>query len=128
MTSSRFLLSSLLVGLAIVIGGCNRRLLKIRIRPRPQRRRLKQNQPAKPHPTFPPAGRIKRRRCELAVKQRVCPVSGDLLGAMGKPFKTTVKGKTVFLCCEGCEHDLKENPHKYLAKLKDAEEKNNLQQ
>jgi YHS domain-containing protein len=60
---------------------------------------------------------------ELATKQRVCPVSGELLGAMGKPFKTTVKGRTVFLCCEGCEKELKDNADKYLAKLKVAEEK-----
>jgi YHS domain-containing protein len=60
---------------------------------------------------------------EIAKKQRICPVSGEVLGAMGKPFKTSVKGKTVFLCCEGCEHDLKDNPDKYLAKLKENEEK-----
>jgi hypothetical protein len=34
-----------------------------------------------------------------AEKQRVCPVSGDVLGATGKPYKVTVKGQTVFLCC-----------------------------
>ena len=42
---------------------------------------------------------------------------------MGKPFKTSVKGKTVFLCCEGCEQDLKDNPDKYLAKLKELKKK-----
>jgi YHS domain-containing protein len=55
---------------------------------------------------------------ELAKKQRTCPVSGEVLGAMGKPYKTSVKGKTVFLCCEGCEKELKDNPDKYLEKLK----------
>ena len=53
-----------------------------------------------------------------AEKQKVCPVSGEPLGAMGKPYKTTVKGQTVFLCCDGCEDELKKNPEKYLAKLK----------
>jgi len=51
-------------------------------------------------------------------KQKVCPVSGEKLGAMGKPVKVTVKGQTVFLCCSGCEDDLKKDPDKYLAKLK----------
>lgn len=51
-------------------------------------------------------------------KQKICPVSGAELGSMGKPFKTTVKDQTVFLCCSGCEDDLKKDPDKYLAKLK----------
>jgi YHS domain-containing protein len=53
-----------------------------------------------------------------AEKQRVCPVSGDVLGAQGKPYKVTVKGQTVFLCCPDCEKQLKKNPDKYLAKMK----------
>jgi Cu(I)/Ag(I) efflux system membrane fusion protein len=53
----------------------------------------------------------------LAEKQRICPVSGDLLGSMGKPYKVTVKGRTVFLCCDGCEPDIKKDPDKFLAKL-----------
>jgi hypothetical protein len=51
-------------------------------------------------------------------KQKVCPVSGEKLGSMGKPVKVTVKGQTIFLCCSGCEDDLKKDPDKYLAKLK----------
>jgi len=54
----------------------------------------------------------------LAEKQKVCPVSGERLGAMGKPVKITVKGQTVFLCCAGCEETIKKDPDKYLAKLK----------
>ena len=53
-----------------------------------------------------------------AEKQRVCPVSGDVLGAQGKPYKVTVKGQTVFLCCADCEKQLMKNPDKYLAKIK----------
>ena len=52
-----------------------------------------------------------------AEKQRVCPVSGDVLGAMGTPYKATVKGQTMFLCCPVCEKELVKNPDKYLAKL-----------
>lgn len=59
----------------------------------------------------------------LAEKQKICPVSGEALGGMGKPYKTTIKGKTVFLCCDACEEELKKNPDKYLAKLAAAEKK-----
>lgn len=54
---------------------------------------------------------------ELAIKQVFCPVQGDKLGEMGKPFKVTVAGRTVFLCCEGCEEKIKADPKKYFAKL-----------
>jgi YHS domain-containing protein len=54
---------------------------------------------------------------ELARKQKVCPVSGEPLGGMGKPYKVTVKGRTVFLCCSGCEEEIKADPDKYLAKI-----------
>ena len=53
----------------------------------------------------------------LAEKQKVCPVSGGALGAMGKPYKVTVKGREVFLCCQGCEAAILKDPDKYLAKL-----------
>ena len=53
----------------------------------------------------------------LAVKQAICPVSGEPLGAMGTPRKILVKGHDVFICCEGCESELKDNPDEYLAKL-----------
>ena len=53
----------------------------------------------------------------LAEKQKVCPVSGDPLGAMGKPYKVTVLGREVFLCCSGCEAQIEANPEEYLAKL-----------
>jgi YHS domain-containing protein len=49
--------------------------------------------------------------------QKVCPVSGQELGAMGTPIKVTVEGRDVFLCCEGCKDDLLADPGKYLAKL-----------
>jgi len=45
--------------------------------------------------------------------QKTCPVSGGLLGAMGAPYKVTVNGKDVFLCCQGCEAEVKANPEKY---------------
>ena len=56
-----------------------------------------------------------------AEKQKTCPVSGARLGSMGVPLKVTVEGQTVFLCCGGCEHELRQNPQKYLAKLQGDE-------
>ncbi len=54
---------------------------------------------------------------KLAEKQGTCPVSGKALGSMGTPYKVTVKGQEVLLCCPGCESSIKENPDEYLAKL-----------
>ena len=55
-------------------------------------------------------------------EQQICPVSGGSLWGMGKPYKTTVtdssgKEHVVFLCCGGCEKELKSEPDKYLAKI-----------
>jgi hypothetical protein len=54
----------------------------------------------------------------LAIKQAVCPVSGDHLGGeMGKPIKVTAEGRTFFLCCEGCQDAVKKDPKGVIAKL-----------
>lgn len=53
----------------------------------------------------------------LAEKQKICPVSGEPLGAMGAPIKVDVKGKPVFICCDGCKEELLAKPDEYLAKL-----------
>jgi len=54
---------------------------------------------------------------ELIERQKVCPVSGQSLGSMGKPVKVEVKGRTVFLCCAGCKKRLLADPDKYVKKL-----------
>ena len=54
---------------------------------------------------------------ELAIRQVSCPVSGDHLGNMGAPFKVSAEGRTFFLCCKGCEDDVKANPKAVIAKL-----------
>jgi len=56
---------------------------------------------------------------ESAERQRICPVSGELLGSMGEPVKLDVEGREVWICCAGCEGTLRENPEQYFAKLKD---------
>jgi hypothetical protein len=60
---------------------------------------------------------------ELAVKQRICPVSGNPLGSMGKPVEVTVKGRRVFLCCDGCREEIEKEPDKYLAKIGQGEKR-----
>lgn len=52
-----------------------------------------------------------------AEKQKICPVTEDLLGMMGAPIKLDVKGQTVFLCCKGCKKKILADPETYLAKL-----------
>jgi hypothetical protein len=54
----------------------------------------------------------------LAKAQGFCPIqSGNPLGIMGKPFKVTVKGQPVFLCCPGCEEEALADPDVTLNKV-----------
>jgi membrane fusion protein, copper/silver efflux system len=62
-------------------------------------------------------GRLSAEDRALAEKQKVCPVTGEALGAMGTPQSLTVEGRKVFLCCKGCESALRKDPARYLAKL-----------
>jgi Cu(I)/Ag(I) efflux system membrane fusion protein len=55
----------------------------------------------------------------LAEAQKYCPLTGSRLGAMGMPGKVMVKDTPVFICCEGCEDDVRANPGKTLAKVKE---------
>ena len=57
-----------------------------------------------------------------AMKQHVCPVSGEMLGTMGKPIIVSVSNQDVWVCCNGCTETLKADPEKYLAKLKSGTE------
>lgn len=54
---------------------------------------------------------------KLALEQKLCPMTGAHLGAMGKPVKVTLKDQAVFLCCDSCEDDAKAKPEETLAKL-----------
>jgi hypothetical protein len=52
----------------------------------------------------------------LAEEQKFCPIARrNRLGAMGAPFKLTLDGQAVFLCCAGCEKQAREDPRKTLA-------------
>jgi membrane fusion protein, copper/silver efflux system len=55
---------------------------------------------------------------ELANSQRLCPVTDEPLGSMGVPMKVVVEGEPVFLCCKGCERDVRENPTEILSKVR----------
>jgi hypothetical protein len=54
---------------------------------------------------------------EQAIKQKICPFSEEPLGSMGTPIKVSVAGHEVFICCEGCEAPLKQDPATHLAKI-----------
>jgi YHS domain-containing protein len=46
--------------------------------------------------------------------QKVCPVSGQPLGGMGKTIAVTIGDQTIYVCCASCIDTLKANPTKYL--------------
>lgn len=49
---------------------------------------------------------------------KVCLVSGNELGSMGKPITKVYNGQEIKLCCKPCIKKFDANPAKYLAKLK----------
>jgi YHS domain-containing protein len=54
-------------------------------------------------------------------KLTTCPVSGDKLGEMGKPYVFEYKGREVKLCCPDCKKDFDKNPAKYMKKIEAAD-------
>jgi len=55
---------------------------------------------------------------KLAESQKFCAFENESpLGGMGEPYKLTIEGQTVFLCCEGCKKGALENPEETLAKV-----------
>jgi hypothetical protein len=53
-----------------------------------------------------------------------CVVSGDTLGAHGKPSVAKAPdGTVVYLCCKECIKDFKKDPEKYAQMVKDARAK-----
>jgi Cu(I)/Ag(I) efflux system membrane fusion protein len=71
-----------------------------------------------PPPTIPQnRGTLSAADRVLASRQKVCPVTDEPLDSMGGPVRVDVGGRTVFVCCKGCEAPLRKSPEKYLAKL-----------
>ncbi len=54
-----------------------------------------------------------QRMAAAIAQQETCPVSGELLGSMGKPISVTVHGQTLYVCCAGCVAAVKNNPDQY---------------
>lgn len=51
-----------------------------------------------------------------AQSQALCPVTGEPLGSMGMLYKVSVQGQDLFLCCKGCEAEVKKDPAAALRK------------
>jgi hypothetical protein len=65
-------------------------------------------------------GAAKGRTEEVAVSatasvKGTCPVTGKPLGSMGPPVTINVAGRSIVLCCKGCEDAVRQSPEKYLA-------------
>jgi YHS domain-containing protein len=54
-------------------------------------------------------------------KLTTCPVSGEKLGDMGKPYVFEYKGQEVKLCCKSCKKDFDKDPEKYMKKIREAD-------
>ena len=54
---------------------------------------------------------------ELIAWQQTCPVTNQKLGSMGPPVPVDLDGRTVYICCQGCEDKLEAAPEKYLDRL-----------
>jgi YHS domain-containing protein len=54
-------------------------------------------------------------------KKTTCPVSGDKLGEMGKPYVFEYKGHEVKLCCPDCKKDFDKDPAQYMKKVEAAD-------
>lgn len=50
-----------------------------------------------------------------------CIVSGEELGAMGKPVTLIYEGQEIKFCCSDCKPKFEKNPQEYLAKLTAAD-------
>ena len=54
-------------------------------------------------------------------KMTTCPVSGEKLGEMGKPYVLEYQGREVKLCCPDCKKDFEKDPAKYIKKIEAAD-------
>jgi Cu(I)/Ag(I) efflux system membrane fusion protein len=60
---------------------------------------------------------VRRANFTTPAEQKICPVTGNELGTMGDPVPVNLASGQVWICCEGCQTPLKEQPGKYLPKL-----------
>ena len=50
-----------------------------------------------------------------------CLVSGDKIGAMGRPIVIVYHGQEIKFCCSDCPAQFNKDPEKYMKKLADVE-------
>lgn len=48
---------------------------------------------------------------------KVCVVSDEKLGEMGKPFVFEYKGQEIKLCCKSCKKDFDKDPAKFIKRM-----------
>jgi len=51
---------------------------------------------------------------ELYGGQKTCPVTGEKLGSMGPAVSVTVRGETIYVCCQGCVGKVQRDPDTHL--------------
>jgi hypothetical protein len=57
---------------------------------------------------------------QLAEQQKYCPMmEGVRLGEMGRPYKVTVQGDSMFVCCKNCVRAAQNEPDRALANIRD---------
>lgn len=56
-------------------------------------------------------------------KLNTCPVSGEGLGTMGKPYSFVKDGQEVKLCCKGCLKNFEKDSAKYLKEIAEKSSK-----
>ena len=65
--------------------------------------------------------KVEKKPAPIPDKMTTCPVSGDKLGEMGKPYVFEYKGREVKLCCPDCKKDFEKEPAKYMKKIEAAD-------
>jgi hypothetical protein len=76
--------------------------------------------------------KIEAARAKLSAEDRAlvdaqdyCPIMPkQKLGSMGVPFKLTVKGQPVFVCCKGCKGTAEDDPDATLQAVEELKAKN----
>ena len=56
----------------------------------------------------------------IEVGNKICPISGETVGAMGPVVKYEYKGKIYNLCCAGCLSTFKDDPGKYVKIIEES--------
>lgn len=68
-------------------------------------------------------GKLSTTERTLVESQKLCPVSGQRLGAMGVPVKVMIQERPVLLCCGGCNEAALGNPKQTLSKVNELKAK-----